>query len=507
MMPNLKNIARFLFCAVLFSPMLPGQGADIPLRLQGLDQNTMLDVRSIGMGGAVTASGNNASVLFSNPAGLTKINSLEIRVSGELSTLLNKQSQRWVPNRYFTGLSLMMEDSWGSIKPPMLNDSTPVTDPWEQLQKPFDNLGPNWSRTTNGSGPLSAAAAIPLTFDDVTLVFGLGGAAMIDLDHYFQNNNVTNPLLGRYRPYPIGELQATDTLRARWYQSIRSREGKIYGVTPAAGISYEGFSAGISATVYTGSTDDAEHRYDRGFLTFLYNRFRVQDTVHYRSSYSGTSDYSGVGVTLGFRVEQPTYSIGASFRLPYAITRKYSGTFSSNEEIVLVSKKYNPSRTSDSVRTTVTAQAVSGTDEVSFPFSYTVGVMLRPFDRWTIAFDIDVRTLNKTEVKSGAAAAVTPWLGAPSFSLGAEYRPWKVLSLRGGYYERSQVFEAEGAAITGEPVKSTAYTLGAGSEFGGIMLDVAYVYSSLRYVDLWQSNINQNGQYKHRIMAEIGIRL
>lgn len=507
MRPTLKTLTALLFCVFVFSPGLNAQGAYAPVRLQGLDQSTLHDVRSIGMGGAITASGSNASVLFSNPAGLTKVGTMEIRVSGEFSSLLNKQTQRWVPNRYFTGLSLMMEDSWGDIKSPMLSESTMVSDPWEQLQKPFDKLGPNWSRSTSGAAPISFAAALPVKLDDFTIVFGLGGGMMSDLTHYFQNNNVTDPMLGSYRPYPIGELQATDTLRARWYQTIRSREGEIRGVTPAVGVAYEGFSAGLSATYYTGSSDDMELRTDRGFLTFLYNRFRVQDTVKFQSTSSVTSDYSGIGLSLGFRIEQPAYSVGASFRLPYTITREYTGKYSSREEVTLASMKFNPARTMDSVRTTVVEKSLSGKEETAFPLSYSVGVMLRPFDRWTIAFDIEVRSLNQTEVKSGTAPVSKPWLGAPSFSLGAEYRPWKVLSLRCGYYERTQVFATEGSAIIGEPVKSTAYTLGAGSEYMGIILDVAYEYSSLRYQDLWQSNINLNGQYRHRVMAEIGFRL
>ncbi len=507
MIPNLKTLTALLLCAFVFSSMGNAQGAYAPVKLQGLDQSTLHDVRSIGMGGAITASGSNASVLFANPAGLTKVGSLEFRVSGEFSSLLNKQTQRWVPNRYFTGLSLLMEDSWRDIKSPMVNDTTKVTDPWEQLQKPFDQLGPNWTRTTSSSRPLSIAAALPLKLDDITIVFGLGGAEIVDLSHYFQNNNVTDPMLGSYRPYPIGELQASDTLRARWYQTIRSRDGEIYGVTPAIGIAVDGFSAGVSATYYTGTSDDMERRTDSGFLTFLYNRFRVQDTVRFHSSSSVTSDYSGIGLTLGFRIEQPPFSVGGSFRLPYTITREYTGKYSSREEVILASMKFNPARTADSVRTTIVERALSGKDETAFPFSYTIGVMLRPFDRWTIAFDVEVRSLNQAEVKSGTSAVSKPWLGAPSFSLGAEYRPWKVLSLRCGYYERTQIFTTEGSAIIGEPVKSTAYTLGAGSEYMGIILDVAYEYSSLRYQDLWQSNINLNGQYRHRVMAEIGFRL
>jgi opacity protein-like surface antigen len=507
MIPFLQSAARYFAGTAALCSLLAAQGAYRPLTVQGLDQRIQHDVRTSSMGGTATAAGSSAAVLFSNPAGLTKVSTFEIRVSGDAGTLLNKQTQKWVPNRYFTGLSLMMEDMWGDIKTPMLNDTTPVTDPWEQLQKPFDKIGPNWSRTTNSNHPLSAAAALPLTFDDITIVVGLGGAQLTDLDHYFQNNNVTDPLLGQYRPYPIGELQPGDTLRARWYQSIRKREGSIWGITPAVGVSYAGISVGASATYYTGSSDDIEQRYDRGFLTFIYNRFKLQDTVRFTSTRTGTSEYSGMGFTLGLRIEQPTFTVGASLQLPYTLTRKYSGSFSSREEVVLVSKKFNPSRTADSVRTTAVQTKYSGTDDINFPYGYSLGVMLKPFNNWTFAFELESRNLNDTEVKSGSAPATKPWLASPSYGLGAEYRwmPW--LALRTGYRENAQVFASEGAAIIGEPVMMSAYSAGAGVEMMGIVLDVAYEYSVLRYQDIWQSNVNTNGNYRHKIIAEIGYRL
>lgn len=507
MRPILKTFTLFIAGLSIVAPRMAAQGTSTPLTLQGLDQTVITDVRSLGMGGAVTAAGNNASVLFSNPAGLAAVRNLEIRVSGGFGSMLQRQTQKWVPNRYFTGLSLMMEDSWGDIKSPMLNDTTPVTDPWEQLQKPFDTMGPNWSRHTSSASPLAIAAAFPIITGELTVVGGIGAALAADLTYYFQNNNVTDPLLGRYRPTPIPELQPTDTLRARWYRSTISREGEIWGITPAIGFSYGAFSGGFSATYLTGSSDDLETRLDRGFLTFLYNRFRVQDTVRYRSTTSGTSEYSGIGVTAGFRIAQPTYTIGVSFKLPFTLERKYTTAFSSVEEVVLVSQRYNPSRTSDSLRTTNVQSTVTGKDEIAYPLSYTIGVMLRPFERWTFAFDVESRRLNFAEVKKGNAPAVKPWLSAPSFSLGAEYIPETWIALRCGYYEASQVFEPEGAAIIGEPVMRSAYTLGTGITEGDITLDLAYEYSSLRYQDVWQSNINANSSYRHRVAAEVSIRL
>ena len=64
-----------------------GQGAAVPLSLQGLDQRNSMDVRSRGMGGAIIASGTRASVLFANPAGLTNIQGFELRAAATHSAV------------------------------------------------------------------------------------------------------------------------------------------------------------------------------------------------------------------------------------------------------------------------------------------------------------------------------------------------------------------------------------------------------------------------------------
>ncbi len=256
-----------------------GQGAAVPLSLQGLDQRNSMDVRSRGMGGAIIASGTRASVLFANPAGLTNIQGFEFRAAATHSAVSQEQRQEWFPNRLWTGLSLLMEDKWCNIKAPTDTNGNPIADPYEQLQKPFDNIGPNWSRKFNHTLPLSIALAMPAKIGDIDFVFGIGGSRALDLDHYFQNNNVTDPLLGQYRPQPIPEPTPRDTLRVRWFQFIRERTGQIWGVTPAVGVSFSSISLGASATYYNGTSDDVEQRHDRGFLTLLYNRFRVHDTV------------------------------------------------------------------------------------------------------------------------------------------------------------------------------------------------------------------------------------
>lgn len=493
-----------LCCAGVFTSV-SAQGASVPLTLQGLDQRENPDVRSRSMGGTTVAAGRGSASLFGNPANLTTVTGFDVRVSGSWMTQLQGQTQQWVPNRYFTGLSIMMEDLWGNTKQPMLNDTTPVTDPWEQLQKPFDTFGPNWDRKTTASGFQSASASYGMKFDDLSATVG-AGVSQTDLDYFFQNNNVTDPMLGAYRPSPIGELQPTDTLRARWYRSTRSRSGTLTGITPAASVTYGSVTLGLSATILSGTSSDLEQRNDRGFLTFLYNRFKVQDTVKFTSARQGTSDYSALSTTAGLRIEQPNYIIAATVRLPYTMTREYTSSFSSTENVTIKSKKFNPALTADSLRTTIVATTTKGKEEVAYPLAFTIGVMFKPFRSWSFAFDLENQQLNLAEVKSAAGTKSKPWVSAPSFRLGAEYVWTDWLTLRGGYREEAQTFSPEGSAIIGLPAARSVSSFGLGTEVEGVTLDAVYEYSALRYQDLWQSNVNRNGTYRHGVTAQLGYR-
>lgn len=490
----MKNTLTPLLVAIMMLQSIGNaQGAAQPLALQGLDQQLAFDVRSRGMGGAILASGANASVLFVNPAGLTSVNGLEIRIAGFNAATRQDQRQEWVPNRFWTGLSLMMEDKWEGIQAPN------TTDPWEQLQKPFDTIGPNWARKNTQTRPLSLALAIPLTIADLPFVFGVGGARTVDLDHYFQNNNVTDPLLGQYRPQPMRELQQGDTLRVRWFQFMRSRSGEIWGITPAVGVSISAFKFGMSGTYYTGKSDDIENRLDRGFLTFVYNRFRVQDTVKFSSSRTGSSTYKGFSGTVGVRYEQPRFSLAASAQLPYTLERSYTRNLRSREEVLI-------NRSTDSVKVTNVDLNEAGTEKISFPLAVALGVLLKPFDEWSLAFDYEMKRLDRVEYRLNDGTVQRPWLGGPSFRIGAEYQMYDWLALRAGYREITQTFAPDGVAIIGDPAVSEVFSVGAGFAIAGIQLDAAYEYYRLRYQDFWQSNVNYNTLTQHRVVLEFGFR-
>jgi hypothetical protein len=466
---------------------LTAQDAGSPLDLQGMNQSVPLGVRSRGMGGAVVASGNGASSLFANPALLSHVLSGEVRMAAYGAMSAQRQSQEWVPNRIYPGLSLLMEDKWAGIKDPDLSGLSADAAQWEKLQKPLDTIGPNWSRNKTRMLPMSISAAYPIAFDDFLLVAGFGAAQTIDLNHYFKNNNVLDPLIGSYRPQPMPVVAVGDTLHVRWYQFTRRRDGAVYAYTPALAIKSAGITLGFSASILNGSSDDFERRWDRGYLTFIYNRFKI-DPLYYTSTSTGTSKYKGLGGVFGMLWDLERFSVGVSVTLPMTITRTYSGTISSDTTGSHVSVAYN------------------GEEKLKLPLRYTVGVLLTPRAKWNISFDYGTSGFSDTEELLADGTTLKPWIGGNAFRLGTEFLPAGWLAIRAGFREEVQPFSPAGSAIIGEAAHASVTSAGAGVTIGMFIVDLAYEYSVLHYQDLWQSNINDNLYEQHRAFIEVGYR-
>jgi len=205
--------------------------------------------------------------------------------------------------------------------------------------------------------------------------------------------------------------------------------------------------------------------------------------------------------TLGMRFQSDRYSIGMSIRPSYTLTRTWERTVTSLD----TTKKDFPVRI-DSLTTRIYQE--SGEEKLTFPFAYALGIVLTPTDRWTVAFDYEVRNLADMELtSSGSDSASRPWVNTyATLHLGAEYRVNTMLALRGGYYEDIQAFSPDGSAIFGEPARGGVYTLGAGLVLGDILVDLTYEYASLQYQDIYQSNVNYNSRERHQFLIEFAYR-
>jgi len=479
-----------------------------PLTVQGLDHLSTAGVRSRAMGGTVGANGYDASALFSNPAALSRLKSAEVRLGGLFGNTSQEQTQEWVPFMTNPALSALFEGLADEAHIPTAKDSmgVPLTG-WKAVQRQYDNIRPNWDRSASAAKPFSLAAAAPVTIGDLRITAGFGVSQVMNLDHFYQNNNAISPYLGQLRPDPKIITKPIDTVHAQWYQYIRERTGNVYGITPGISTALmSGLTLGVSATILTGSSDDNEQRVERGHLYLATNNKAVAtdfllDTVYYRQSKLGTSTYAGTMFTAGVMLEQEFFSIGVVVKPSYTVSRTWERSVTSLD----TTAKSFPVRIDSLARRSFTE---SGKDDLEFPLSYTIGIVLTPTDRWTIAFDYEMRSLSDVTV-TGSAPGVSsqPWVNSyGTMRFGAEYRPSLMLALRGGYHEDIQAFSPDGSSIIGEPARGGIYSFGAGLAFGNVLVDLTYEYFTLTYQDVYQSNGNYNALQRHQVMVEAAYR-
>ena len=460
------------------------QGVAIPLSLQGIDQWNTGSVRTHGMGGSGVASAGDIGSLFTNPASLTALDGPSIMAGGIARAVTDRQNQEWMPNRLYAGLSLLFENAFDGII-----DTGKV-----KLEKPFDALEPRWKKTTSGIHPLTAAIGMPVTVAGIAGAAAIGYSAVSLSDNYFQNNNALSPNIGQYRPYPYNRLRIGDSMKVQWFQSIRERDGAVYGITPSLAVKLlPQLSVGVSATILTSSVDDHELRVDRGLITLktntssAYNVFTLAPVAQ-RIHSNGTSTFKGTLVTAGAVLVQKAFTLGATVKMPGTITRDYTSTV---------------------VRDTAgrhTETAVTGSEALSIPAIVAIGLGVRPGRNVEVSIDYEIRSYAGTTLPpttDSSAYSLNGWLSSNVFRAGVEWKPQMWLALRAGYREDVQVYAPEGASLTTQPVRGSIYTLGTGISFGSMQLNLAYEYGYTKYEDAWESNINYNSSESHTVLFDV----
>ncbi|MDZ7319770.1 MAG: hypothetical protein ONB11_11475 [candidate division KSB1 bacterium] len=485
----MKNAKYFLFLILMLCAQTSfGQGYGGPLTFQGLERYLLHSAAARAMGGVAIGVKQDVGLMFQNPATLLSIQKMQLSFGGfSLSSNL-KQVQQYAPVRYYPNLSLLLEGLTAKIPDP---DTTFFGfTPQDTVQRPFDNIGPNWSRSRRHQAPLQAMLAVPAAVGNIKLVAGIGAVEYADMNHYYQNNNVLSPRILSQRPLPT--LRPTDDkpLPVDWLQSIRSREGSIqgYGFAIASGIEKYNLVLGFSGLFLDGSCDDLEREIGRGRLTFFSNAFRA-DSVYRRITKTGTSAFSGQEFTFSSVLSGRYVSFGFSLKLPTTITRKYKMQVETDTTGV-------PSISS-----------INGTDKFELPWRGTIGLSLTPRDKLTIGLEYEFRPYESAHYITADGVKTSPWLSASLFRVGAEYviLPW--LALRGGMRGEAEVFEPEGNYIQGEPVTYTIYSAGLGVAYSNFRLDLTYENSLMKYQDVWSSAISKNREQRQMIVMQMSYEI
>ncbi len=473
---------------------------DAPLTMQGLDHETGASAASRGAGGVTFGIRNDASLMFSSPASLESLTSFQIVAGGFWTSTRTSQIQQYTPLKYYPNFSLLMEGLTDQIGNPDPNKpGVRFTDAGDTVQRPFDNLLPNWDLARHRTLPLEVMAAIPFMVGETKLVAAAGMTEYANLDHYYVNNNILSPEVGSERPVPVN-LPLTDSLPVvtRWSQYVRIREGSIrgYGGALAAKLS-NAVTLGASGMVLKGSTQDVENRVDRGLLTFYRNYFRAAPLVGGINT-TGTSDYTGWEFTVSGLYSGKYLTLGAAVKPPTTITRTFRGT---------VGVTLPPEvRSSQDIRSYI-ATPIEQKDKLKLPWRGTVGLSLMVLQSLRLGVEYEYRPYGSAEYVAADGTVSNPWLSASVLHVGAELQALPWLTLRAGMRDRGEVFEPEGNPLPGEAVGGTIYTGGAGIAFGGLRLNLAYQYSTMKYQDMWLTNVNLQSATGHTIIADIAYEI
>ncbi len=216
-------------------------------------------------------------------------------------------------------------------------------------------------------------------------------------------------------------------------------------------------------------------------MTFYTNYFRL-DSVGGSVTTTGTSDYSGRGLTFSALYRSRAVQAGISVKSPNTITRKYSRQVRTE---------------GGSAPGTVTE---TGRDRIILPWRGTAGISIEPKGGFILAIEYEVRPYSQAEYK-GLGGVSRPWLSASLLRVGVEYNVLSWLALRGGIRGQAEVFEPEGNPIPGEAVSSSVYSFGVGMSDFGFRLDLTYEYSLMKYQDVWGSALSINRSKCQSIVA------
>jgi opacity protein-like surface antigen len=440
--------------------------------------------------------------MFTNPALLQTVDKISVSVGGNSYTEKAYQDQRYGGAQTHAMLHLLTEGVVGWISDPDSIIGTPSLS--DTVQRPFDQIGPDWNRTKKKSALTQLFVAVPFVIEEVPIVAGVGMIEWANLDRYYANNNCFSPsvLSVLNGTIPTGTLNANPYI-TQWYQYIQERDGSIKGYGAAVSAKpMENLALGLSAVVLSGRTDDLEMRVARGMMTFYANSLRLSKNGNTSFQKTATSDYKGFELTLGGTYSGKNFTFGFSVKPPTTITRSYTTTIITDSVTTLSQVSYRV----DSLHA-ITTSSVSGEDKMELPWRGTVGVSINVSEKLTVGLEYEIRSYASALFTDAAGAESNPWLSGSGWHAGAEFRAYDWMAIRGGAREETEVYEPTANAIRGEAPRYTVYTAGLGFSYMGIQLNIAYEYGDMGYVDTWANSASLNRAFRSSYVADISYAL
>jgi long-subunit fatty acid transport protein len=506
---NVYAFVAFVCLGIFGVQFSLAQGYDTPLTMQSLNQTTAQSAASRGAGGIIIGIHNDVSLMFMNPAMLQTLDRIQVSVGAINRHAYTKQDQLYGGSQSHSALLLLAEGVTGLISDPdsipRAHTTTPIAS--DTVQRPFDDLGPNWNRTKAKMVPIQAFVGVPFEIEGMKIVAGLGFIEYANLTRYYQNNNCWSPtVLGVLNgTIGTGSLNTTPYL-SQWFQYCQQRDGSIYGYGGALSVGVlDNLSFGASAVILSGTTDDFEKRFGRGLMTFYQTYLRLSKNGMTSYTKTGTSKFKGAELTIGTKYTGKHFEIGLAVKPPMTITRTYNSIWNV-DSVTAVSRIPGTGHRVDSLHATWST-SVAGEDRMKMPWRGNIGISMKVGENLKVGLGYEIHMYDLAEYTASNGTVDKPWASAQLWRVGAEYTAADWLTLRGGAYEDAEAYEPTANALRGEAPKHTMYTLGVGIGCEGIHLNVAYEYGVMRYTDTWSNAASVNTEMRSNIVADISYEL
>jgi hypothetical protein len=475
------------------------QGYGNPLTFQGLSQTTIQSAAARGAGGITFGIKNDVSLMFANPASLTSLQGVQFSIGGLQRIGSSYQEQHYSGVQGTSALAPLLEgttgligDPYGGTRPDTLKTQA------DSVQRPFDSIGPNWSRAKTKSIPVQFFAAVPFSLGGMKIVGGIGAVEYANLNWYYQNNNSMSPSVLSVLNGTIATAGLDrNPYTSYWYQYYQQRDGSICGYGAALSAEFsEQLSVGISGMMLKGSTDDMEVRVGRGRMLFFVSSMRLDRPGTTSYTKTGTSDFSGTEFSLSAQYTSRYFSVGFSVKPPTTISRNFSSSYS--QDSVAQSKKFLSKIDSITVHTNGSS---SGLDQIVLPLRGTFGLALKLRENLSFGISYEIRSYASAQYAGANSSTTNPWLSCSILHVGGEYVANSWLTLRGGVSNYQEVYQSLTAGIRGVPVNYPIYGVGCAIQVVNGVLNLTYEYSDLKYVDTWSNAVSINRQFTSNIIA------
>ena len=270
-----------------------------------------------------------------------------------------------------------------------------------------------------------------------------------------------------------------DTVHMDWYKFMRKRSGDLH--TGKLGVGFElneNIKIGLGFSMTSGESDDILTLDKYGYFDILKNNeFRFGfDSLS--TEIKGRSEFSTYTITVGGIYDFEKLSVGLNLKLPQTTTRNYK-----YQEVVADTLGLHK-------------QSKSGEDTFKTPLIFTLGVNLRPVEKFIFSLDFRNAQYSNSEFEFNNAytdSTHNSWADQAILRAGVEYKLMPFMSIMAGYQTVSQTFVPDGHAFKDQGPKSTIYSLGTSiSIFDYGRLNIAYRMQELKYWDQYMSNTNYN---------------